>query len=231
MRTRTQNQSIRDNNIALSQSSSPMQFRATVHAELADGSSFGANSLLLVIHYDFPNQRTREDYYYYREQTSSDQKVVPEVVYTSIKAYAEGRNYMIFHGGAFRNTSLQSPHSCFVGPLSFPLLAPDALRHAAYVGLRDLLVGFGTQEKHAHTAVEVPTIAWNVRWDDASSMVFLSSTSESMYPLRVESSSGNYTVLDFDESSLSAPAELFDPQAHSTAKCAPLRRNAHRHFA
>jgi len=195
----------------------PPQFHSKIYAEIAN-----SESMMLVLNYDYPNQRTREDYYLLSDKDK------PERLYTSIKKYAEGRNYMIFHR-AFGGTAMASPESCFISPLVGALLAPDALRFARYLGRQQLQIGFGSDPRHRHTEKRVLSDRWSLLWHESEYLIASSVARDfrDTRPLRVESSAGNYTILEFREGLLNREdmgTNLFDPSASTIATCARVRR-------
>lgn len=187
----------------------PAQFRAKAHAEVGTGAS-----MLVILHYDYPNLRTREDYYTLATST-------PQKLYTSIKLYAEGLNFMIFN--RIRDPTFSSPHSCFIAPTVGPLLAPDIFSYASFGGTENLMLRFASSDPDS-SAFELRVDHWRVEWDGIVFNVYepaKPSTLERL-PLFIQSDSSNYTLLDFHQGPLTVEPSLFIPQDFSVARCAPF---------
>ena len=108
--------------------------------------------MLMVGYYDYLNSQSREDYFTV-EKTN-------ERIYTSVKKYSEGRNYMVFRR-AFKNSVFASPNSCFVTPLIGHLPAPDILRHSRHVGSKILEIATTDDTR---TERHIRTNVWDVDW-------------------------------------------------------------------
>jgi len=188
----------------------PAQFRAKAHAEVGTGAS-----MLLIVYYDYPNLRTREDYY-----TLSSPK--PQKLYTSIKLFAEGLNFMIFN--RVRDPIFSSPHSCFIVPTAGPLLAPDVFNYASFGGTQNLTLRFSESDPASAATFETSVDHWRVEWENIVYNVYepaIRSASERL-PLFIQSVSTNYTLLDFEQGPLTVEPSLFAPQDFSVARCAPF---------
>ena len=81
--------------------------------------------MLFLVHYDYPNRRTREDVYYLKKDR-------PERFYTSMSFYDQGQSYRIFHR-VHKPDPLPSPHGCMITPLIIDMIAPTHMRDAPTV--------------------------------------------------------------------------------------------------
>ena len=199
-----------------------LQFRVRAYAELGNSTMFGTmHRMLMVGYYDYLNSQSREDYF-----TVEDTN---ERIYTSVKKYSEGQNYMVFRR-AFKNSVFASPNSCFVTPMIGHLPAPDILRHSRHVGSKILEIA---TTHDTRTERHIRTNVWDVDWYGTNYRVYLAEhpgDDGSIRPIRVESPNANYTIIDFHDSLFLQHHQdedtinrLFDAQRESTAICSSVQ--------
>ena len=180
---------------------------------------FGTKHRMMVVgYYDYLNSQSREDYYQVEDPN--------ERIYTSIRKYSEGQNYMVFRR-AFKNSVFASPNSCFVTPMIGHLPAPDILRHSRHVGTKILEIA---TTHDSRTERHIRTTVWDVEWHETTYRLYLAESPKegSLHPIRVESPNANYTIIDFHEGLFvqnlddDAANRLFDAQHESTAVCSSV---------
>jgi hypothetical protein len=182
--------------------------------------------MILVGYYDYLNSQSREDYYSIEDGEKS------ECIYTSIRKYSEGRNYMVFRR-AFTKSLMASPNSCFVTPMIGHLPAPDIIRHSQYVGSKTLEI---VTTHDTRTERHIRTNVWDIDWYETTYRLYLAETlkGDSIRPIRIESANANYTIIDYHESLFlnhnqdeNTVNRLFDAQHESTAKCSAVSSRHH----
>jgi hypothetical protein len=163
--------------------------------------------MLGLVHFDWPNRRVREDYYYLHTPK-------PTRFFSSIRFYLERRAYMIYH--RVRDASLlSSPMGCYIVPAAGAMPGPRDLESAYFLGRETIAVRGGANATHS---VDVHSWAW--QWDGIQYDLFSSAASDR--PVAARQANVNYTVVDFQTGPSTVRPALFLPHLASPVQCEPI---------
>ena len=220
----------------------PHQFRAKGKARMFYKHE-GVRDLLVILHYDFPNRRTREDLYYIEPG-----KV--ERYYTGIRDYGKKKQTMIFH--RVENPPIRTPHGCVVVPLRGDLFHPTLVdERGVWLGAKNRSVrlkvpryvyaekegggghqnasggqsntGEDSSSRNAtqHGTITVPTHHWYVPWNGETWDYFESAVSRKPVMLERRERNFNVTFLHFSEGAHTVPPDLFRADTITPLRCRP----------
>ena len=194
----------------------PRQFHAKAKVEI-DYDYAADTPMLFLMHYDYPNRRTREDVYYLTKDK-------PERFYTSLSFYDRGQSYRIFHRIRKPNP-LPSPHGCMITPLTWDLLAPTHFVDAPTIfkGTKNVSVTVRLRSKKRGTPekkLAVECYHWRTKWGGDVYDYFESV--KGRRPVRVERGHMNATFLHFEAGHGTNAANLYDPHAMTSVSCSVM---------
>ena len=124
----------------------PAQFDCKARVDIAYSSSSGVDSteegsrsrnqpMLLLLHADLDSGRVREDYYLLpvgsAGGTGSNSNSSPEKVYTIVRRFDEGRQYMAYYRVRGWKGHVPTPRACFITAVEGELPQRDFLRQSA----------------------------------------------------------------------------------------------------
>jgi hypothetical protein len=185
--------------------------------------------MLALLHFDWPNQRQREDHYYMRKMKRN--KTILNRFYTTIKLFSEGKKYNVFEH--VKDASLPSPKGCMITPTGEDMFSPLLFQNAKYIGMTNISYGRNSIPSvdpftQLGEKTNISAYHWRILWGNNKYEYFESYNSERSLgqpvrkPLRIETPHMNVTILQFKGGSDTIKSNLFSPTSLTSDVCTPV---------
>eukprot|EP00945_MAST-04E_sp_MAST-4E-sp1_P002756 g2756.t1 len=159
----------------------------------------GMTKVLVLFHYDYVNQRTRQDLYRIDKETNKAKRY-----FTMIKRFDEGVVYMVMH--RVKEGPLPNPAACLSVPTKGSIFHPSLLHyHGIYTGPSKVDVYLNLKGKKYQ---DLPTETWGLKYKKRWYKYFESPVSRK--PVRLQWHNANATVVHLDEGPETVEPNIFD---------------------
>ena len=189
--------------------SMPLQFQVKLIVDVVYPAT-GYEKILCLYHYDYVNQRTREDLYKIKDNKHAQR------YFTSIKKYDEGKKWMVFH--RVRDGLLPNPTGCMVVVIKDEMFHPSLMHyHGIYVGEKNVSV---YKNLRFETHQNVPTNKWAMKYKKKWYGYY--ETNITRKPVRLEWNNFNASVIHLEEGAHTVAPNVFDIETVTSVECEPF---------
>jgi hypothetical protein len=172
----------------------------------------GRVKILVLFHYDYINQRTREDLYRIKEGKDAKR------YFTQIKRFDEGISYMVMH--RVRDGPTPNPAACMSVATKGKIFHPSLLHyHGIYTGPESISLHLSLEGEEYSP---FPTETWGMKYKNMWYKYYESPVTRK--PVRISWRNFNASVIHFDEGPETVKPNMFEVRSVTAMECTEFAR-------